>query len=559
MSKHIESSHFIEQIIQADLDAGFPAEKLRFRFPPEPNGYLHIGHVKAIALNFNLGKKFNAPVNLRFDDTNPAKESDEFVNAIKNDLQWLGYEWAEERYASDYFDKLFAWAKELISKGLAYVDLQNSEEIAVQKGTPTRAGINSPFRDTTPRQNLALFNEMAAGKHGEGSMALRAKINMNSPNMLLRDPVIYRILNKEHHRTGSTWCIYPMYDWTHGESDYIEGISHSLCTLEFKPHRDLYEWFLSNLTPLGHSYPKQREFARLNLSYTVTSKRKLAVLIENKFVSGWDDPRMPTISGLRRRGYTPEALRNFVETAGVSKRENVIDVSLLEFCVREDLNLKASRVMAVLDPIKLVITNYPEGVTEMLEAENNPEDESKGSRLIPFSKNLFIERDDFKEEVNRKYFRLTLGKEVRLKSAYIIEGQSLVKDAEGNIIEIYCTYDSDSKSGSGSEASQRKVKGTIHWVSQETSISAQVNVYDRLFNDESPDQHKDQDFTDFINRDSLSQLMAKVEPSLVNLIPGTNVQFQRLGYFVLDINSTHGNLIFNKTVGLRDTWSKKGN
>jgi len=559
MSKHIESSHFIEQIIQADLDAGFPAEKLRFRFPPEPNGYLHIGHVKAIALNFNLGKKFNAPVNLRFDDTNPAKESDEFVNAIKNDLQWLGYEWAEERYASDYFDKLFAWAKELISKGLAYVDLQNSEEIAVQKGTPTRAGINSPFRDTTPRQNLALFNEMAAGKHGEGSMALRAKINMNSPNMLLRDPVIYRILNKEHHRTGSTWCIYPMYDWTHGESDYIEGISHSLCTLEFKPHRELYEWFLSNLTPLGHSYPKQREFARLNLSYTVTSKRKLAVLIENKFVSGWDDPRMPTISGLRRRGYTPEALRNFVETAGVSKRENVIDVSLLEFCVREDLNLKASRVMAVLDPIKLVITNYPEGVTEMLEAENNPEDESKGSRLIPFSKNLFIERDDFKEEVNRKYFRLTLGKEVRLKSAYIIEGQSLVKDAEGNIIEIYCTYDSDSKSGSGSEASQRKVKGTIHWVSQETSISAQVNVYDRLFNDESPDQHKDQDFTDFINRDSLSQLMAKVEPSLVNLIPGTNVQFQRLGYFVLDINSTHGNLIFNKTVGLRDTWSKKGN
>ena len=559
MSEHIESSHFIEQIIQADLDAGFPAEKLRFRFPPEPNGYLHIGHVKAIALNFNLGKKFNAPVNLRFDDTNPAKESDEFVNAIKNDLQWLGYEWAEERYASDYFDKLFAWAKELISKGLAYVDLQNSEEIAVQKGTPTRAGINSPFRDTTPRQNLALFNEMAAGKHGEGSMALRAKINMNSPNMLLRDPVIYRILNKEHHRTGSTWCIYPMYDWTHGESDYIEGISHSLCTLEFKPHRELYEWFLSNLTPLGHSYPKQREFARLNLSYTVTSKRKLAVLIENKFVSGWDDPRMPTISGLRRRGYTPEALRNFVETAGVSKRENVIDVSLLEFCVREDLNLKASRVMAVLDPIKLVITNYPEGVTEMLEAENNPEDESKGSRLIPFSKNLFIERDDFKEEVNRKYFRLTLGKEVRLKSAYIIEGQSLVKDAEGNIIEIYCTYDSDSKSGSGSEASQRKVKGTIHWVSQETSISAQVNVYDRLFNDESPDQHKDQDFTDFINRDSLSQLMAKVEPSLVNLIPGTNVQFQRLGYFVLDINSTHGNLIFNKTVGLRDTWSKKGN
>ena len=559
MSEHNESSHFIEQIIQADLDAGFPAEKLRFRFPPEPNGYLHIGHVKAIALNFNLGKKFNAPVNLRFDDTNPAKESVEYVNAIKNDIQWLGYEWAEERYASDYFDQLFAWAKELISKGLAYVDPQDSEEMAAQKGTPTREGTNSPFRDTSPEQNLVLFNEMQAGKHAEGSMALRAKIDMSSPNMLLRDPVIYRILNKDHHRTGSTWCIYPMYDWTHGESDYIEGISHSLCTLEFKPHRDLYEWFLSNLSPLEHHYPKQREFARLNLSYTVTSKRKLAVLIENKTVSGWDDPRMPTISGLRRRGYTPEALRNFVETAGVSKRENVIDVSLLEYCVREDLNSKASRVMAVLDPIKLVITNYPEGATEMLEAENNPEDESKGSRLIPFSKNLFIERDDFKEEANRKYFRLTLGKEVRLKSAYIIEGQSIVKDSEGNIIEIHCTYDSNSKSGSGSEASQRKVKGTIHWVSQETSISAQVNVYDRLFSDESPDQHKDQDFTEFINRDSLSQLTAKVEPSLVNLIPGTNVQFQRLGYFVTDINSTSDNLIFNKTVGLRDTWSKKSN
>ena len=559
MSEHNESSHFIEQIIQADLDAGFPAEKLRFRFPPEPNGYLHIGHVKAIALNFNLGKKYNAPVNLRFDDTNPAKESVEYVNAIKNDIQWLGYEWAEERYASDYFDQLFAWAKELISKGLAYVDPQDSEELAAQKGTPTREGTNSPFRDTSPEQNLVLFNEMQAGNHAEGSMALRAKIDMSSPNMLLRDPVIYRILNKDHHRTGSTWCIYPMYDWTHGESDYIEEISHSLCTLEFKPHRDLYDWFLSNLSPLEHHYPKQREFARLNLSYTVTSKRKLAVLIKNKTVSGWDDPRMPTISGLRRRGYTPEALRNFVETAGVSKRENVIDVSLLEYCVREDLNSKASRVMAVLDPIKLVITNYPEGATEMLEAENNPEDESKGSRLIPFSKNLFIERDDFKEEANRKYFRLTLGKEVRLKSAYIIEGQSIVKDSEGNIIEIHCTYDSDSKSGSGSEASQRKVKGTIHWVSQDTSISAQVNVYDRLFSDESPDQHKDQDFTEFINRDSLGQLTAKVEPSLVNLLPGTNVQFQRLGYFVTDINSTSDNLIFNKTAGLRDTWSKKSN
>ena len=559
MLENTEPLHFIEQIVTADLDAGFATDKLRFRFPPEPNGYLHIGHVKAIALNFNLGKRFNAPVNLRFDDTNPAKESVEFVNAIKNDIQWLGYDWAEERYASDYFDQLFAWAQELISKGLAYVDSQSSEEMAIQKGTPTKAGTNSPFRDTDSETNIKLFQEMADGKHEEGTLVLRAKIDMASPNMLLRDPVIYRILKKDHHRTGATWCIYPMYDWTHGESDYIEGISHSLCTLEFKPHRDLYEWFLSNLNPLGHHYPKQREFARLNLSYTVTSKRKLAKLIEMNVVSGWDDPRMPTISGLRRRGYTPQSLRNFVETAGISKRENVIDASLLEFCVREDLNAKASRVMAVLNPVKLVITNYPEGATEMLEAENNPEDPSKGSRLMPFSKNLFIERDDFKEDANRKYFRLTLGKEVRLKNGYIIEGQSVIKDADGTITEIHCTYDPDSKSGSDTEASQRKVKGTIHWVNQETAVAAQVNLYDRLFSDESPDQHKDQEYTDFINEDSLKQITAQVEPSLVNLTPGTNVQFQRLGYFVTDIDSTEDNLVFNKTVGLRDTWAKKAN
>ena len=559
MPENTEPLHFIEQIVAADLDAGFATDKLRFRFPPEPNGYLHIGHVKAIALNFNLGKRFNAPVNLRFDDTNPAKESVEFVNAIKNDIQWLGYDWAEERYASDYFDQLFAWAQELISKGLAYVDSQSSEDMAIQKGTPTQAGTNSPFRDTDSETNIKLFQEMADGKHEEGTLVLRAKIDMASPNMLLRDPVIYRILKKDHHRTGATWCIYPMYDWTHGESDYIEGISHSLCTLEFKPHRDLYEWFLSNLNPLGHHYPKQREFARLNLSYTVTSKRKLAKLIEMNVVSGWDDPRMPTISGLRRRGYTPQSLRNFVETAGISKRENVIDASLLEFCVREDLNAKASRVMAVLDPVKLVITNYPEGATEMLEAENNPEDPSKGSRLMPFSKNLFIERDDFKEDANRKYFRLTLGKEVRLKNGYIIEGQSVIKDADGTITEIHCTYDPDSKSGSGTEASQRKVKGTIHWVNQETAVAAQVNLYDRLFSDESPDQRKDQEYTDFINEDSLKQITAQVEPSLVNLTPGTNVQFQRLGYFVTDIDSTEDNLVFNKTVGLRDTWAKKAN
>jgi len=559
MPKNTDSLHFIEQIVQADLEAGFSGDKLRFRFPPEPNGYLHIGHVKAIALNFNLGKRFNAPVNLRFDDTNPAKESIEFVNAIKSDIKWLGYEWSEERYASDYFDQLFVWAQELIFKGVAYVDSQSSEDMAIQKGTPRQSGTNSPFRDTDPETNIKLFQEMADGKHEEGTLVLRAKIDMASPNMLLRDPVIYRILNKDHHRTGSTWCIYPMYDWSHGESDYIEGISHSLCTLEFKPHRDLYEWFLSSLNPLDHHYPKQREFARLNLSYTVTSKRKLAKLIEMNLVSGWDDPRMPTISGLRRRGYTPQSLRSFVETVGISKRENVIDASLLEFCVREDLNIKASRVMAVLDPVKLVITNYQEGATEMLEAENNPEDPSKGSRLMPFSKNLFIERDDFKEDANRKYFRLTLGKEVRLKNGYIIEGQSVIKDADGTIIEIHCKYDPDSKSGSGSEASQRKVKGTIHWVNQETAIAAQVNLYDRLFSDESPDQYKEHDYTEFFNEDSLKQIIAQVEPSLVNLISGTNVQFQRLGYFVTDIDSTSDNLIFNKTVGLRDTWGKKAN
>jgi glutaminyl-tRNA synthetase len=557
MTEKIDSLHFIEQLIQDDLDAGFSPEELRFRFPPEPNGYLHIGHVKAIALNFNLGKRFDAPVNLRFDDTNPAKESVEYVNAIKKDIQWLGYQWAKECYASDYFEQLFAWANELINKGLAYVDSQISEEIASQKGTPTQAGTNSPFRDTPPEENLKLFKEMADGKHNEGSLVLRAKIDMASPNMLMRDPVIYRILNKEHHRTGNQWCIYPMYDWTHGESDYIESISHSLCTLEFKPHRDLYEWFLNNISPLDHKYPKQREFARLNLSYTVTSKRKLAVLIENGTVTGWDDPRMPTISGLRRRGYTPQSLRNFVETAGISKRENVIDVSLLEFCVREDLNTKAPRFMAVLDPIKLVITNYPEGSTEKVEAENNPEDASQGSRLLPFSRNLFIERNDFKEEANRKYFRLTIGKEVRLKNGYIIEGQKVIKDSEGNVAEVHCTYDPDSRSGSGSLASQRKVKGTIHWVNQETAIQAKVNLYDRLFNVENPGQNKDQEFTDFINTESLQQVTAQVEPSLVNLSVGTNVQFQRLGYFVVDDDSTENNLVFNKTVSLRDTWAKK--
>ena len=445
MAEEKTSLHFIEQMIEDDLSNGFSPDKIRFRFPPEPNGFLHVGHLKAIALNFNLGKRYNAPVNLRFDDTNPVKENQEFVDAIKENISWLGFQWENECYASDYFEQLYQWAVHLIKDGKAYIDSQDSETIANQKGTPTQAGTNSPFRNRSVKENLDLFEEMKAGKHPEGAHVLRAKIDMASPNMLLRDPVMYRILFKHHHRTGDAWCIYPMYDWTHGESDYIEGVSHSLCTLEFKPHRDLYDWFLDQLPPSNDLRPYQTEFARLNLSYTVTSKRKLAQLIENKIVSDWDDPRMPTISGMRRRGYPPNALINFVNTAGISKRENVIDVSLLEFCVREELNKTATRIMAVVNPVRLIITNYPEAKEEVLEAINNPEDESQGSRNIPFSKELYIEREDFKEEANRKYFRLTLGKEVRLKNAYIIKGTSVEKDADGNITTIYCTYDEDSK------------------------------------------------------------------------------------------------------------------
>ena len=557
MAEEKTSLHFIEQMIEDDLSNGFSPDKIRFRFPPEPNGFLHVGHLKAIALNFNLGKRYNAPVNLRFDDTNPVKENQEFVDAIKENIAWLGFQWENECYASDYFEQLYQWAVHLIKEGKAYIDSQDSETIANQKGTPTQAGTNSPFRKRSVEENLTLFEEMKAGKHVEGAHVLRAKIDMASPNMLLRDPVMYLILFKHHHRTGDAWCIYPMYDWTHGESDYIEGVSHSLCTLEFKPHRDLYDWFLNQLPPSNDLRPYQTEFARLNLSYTVTSKRKLAQLIENKIVSDWDDPRMPTISGMRRRGYPPNALINFVNTAGISKRENVIDVSLLEFCVREELNKTAARVMAVVNPVKLIITNYPEGKEEVLEAINNPEDETQGSRNIPFSRELYIEIEDFKEEANRKYFRLTLGKEVRLKNAYIIKGTSVEKDADGNITTIYCTYDEDSKSGSGTEASMRKVKGTIHWVSAAHALDAEVRNYDRLFNDEAPDQHKEKDFTDFINEDSFSIQNAKVEPSLANLDEGIAVQFQRLGYYILDKDAKQGQLVFNKTVGLRDNWSKK--
>ena len=557
MSEEKASLHFIEQIIEDDLSNGFDSSKIRFRFPPEPNGFLHVGHLKAIALNFNLGQRYNAPVNLRFDDTNPVKENQEFVDAIKENIEWLGFAWDKECYASDYFQQLYDWAVYLIKEGKAYIDSQDSETMAQQKGTPTQAGENSPFRDRPIEENLRLFQEMKDGKHKEGTHVLRAKIDMASPNMLLRDPVMYRILFKHHHRTGDQWCIYPMYDWTHGESDYIEQISHSLCTLEFKPHRDLYGWFLGQLPSSEDLRPYQREFARLNLSYTVTSKRKLAQLVEENHVNGWDDPRMPTISGMRRRGYPPQALINFVNTAGISKRENVIDVSLLEFCVREELNKTTARVMAVVNPVKLVITNYPDGQEEKLTAINNPEDDSQGSRSLPFSKEIYIEREDFKEEANRKFFRLTLGKEVRLKNAYIIKGESVVKDSEGNITEIHCTYDSDSKSGSGSEASMRKVKGTIHWVSVAHAVEATVHNYDRLFSDESPDQHKEASFLDFINPSSLHSQKAMVEPSLSSLAKGERVQFQRLGYYVVDKSSSEDQLVFNKTVGLRDTWAKK--
>ena len=557
MNEEKDSLNFLEQIIEEDLSKDYTPSDLCFRFPPEPNGYLHIGHLKAIAINFNLGNRYQAPVNLRFDDTNPVKENQVYVDAIKDNISWLGFQWKNECYASDYFQQLFDWALYLIDHDKAYIDQQSSDAIAEQKGTPTVNGTNSPYRNRPRSDSRRLFLEMKDGKHEEGTMVLRAKIDMSSPNMLMRDPVMYRILFQTHHRTGDKWCIYPMYDWTHGESDYIEGVSHSLCSLEFKPHRELYEWFLNQLPISDRRKPKQREFARLNLSYTVTSKRKLAELVDNYHVQGWDDPRMPTLAGLKRRGYTPASLINFVNTAGVSKRENLIDVSLLEFCVREHLNKIAPRVMAVLDPVKLVITNYPEGKSEQLTAENNPEDPDQGTRLLPFSNTLYIERDDFKEEANRKYFRLTLGKEVRLKNAYIIKGTDVVKDADGNIIEIHCTYDSESKSGSGTEASLRKVKGTIHWVDANSCINAEVRSYDRLFFDERPDQHEDKSFLDFINKESLIVKKAKVEPSLADLAQEQQVQFQRLGYFILDPDSTRQQLVFNKTVGLRDSWSKK--
>lgn len=551
--------NFLDEQVQEDLKGKLSIDDLKFRFPPEPNGYLHIGHAASLYLNFGLALKFGAPIYLRFDDTNPVKEEQKFVDAIKEDIEWLGFKWSEERYTSDYFQQLYDWAIMLIEKGKAYVDKQSSEEIAQQKGTPTSAGTNSPYRNRSIEENLMLFNQMKAGDFPEGKMVLRAKIDMDSPNMLMRDPIMYRIVHKAHHRTGLVWHIYPMYDWAHGQSDFIEGISHSLCTLEFGSHRELYNWFIKQLNLEGKLEPRQFEFARRNLSYTVLSKRKLSELVELKIVTGWDNPRMPTIAGLRRRGYTPNAIKTFSEKTGISKRDNVSDIALLEHAIREELNTTAPRVMVVVNPIKIVITNYSED-EEWLEIENNQEDASAGKRKVPFSKELAIEQEDFKEEANRKFFRLTIGKEVRLKGAYIIKANSVIKDASGNITEIHCTYDPLSKSGSTTEESKRKVKGTLHWVSINHAINVEVRDYDRLFTVEAPDSYKDKDYKEFINPNSLKiNTTALAEPHLKNAKQSNRYQFQRLGYYSVDTNSSQKKLIFNKTVSLKASNKMKQN
>lgn len=539
--------NFLEQIIKSDLNLGFNKKQLRFRFPPEPNGYLHIGHAKSICLNFGLGRTFSAPVNLRFDDTNPEKENLEYINSIKEDIKWLGFKWDSECYASDYFDQLYDWAVFLIKKNKAYVDSQSQETISTQRGVPTSPGTSSPFRERSVEENLNLFKKMKLGEFSPGDCVLRAKIDMSSPNMHMRDPVLYRILNHKHHRTGEKWKIYPTYDWAHGQSDYIENISHSFCTLEFEVHRELYDWLLNNIEKSKDLVPKQREFARLNLSYTIMSKRKLSDLVNDKLVQGWDDPRMPTISGLRRRGVPPEAIISFCDKIGVSKRENIIDYALLDFCTREVLNKISHRVMVVISPVELIIENYPDAKTEILMAENNPEDLSYGEREITFSKHLFIEREDFLEEANRKFFRLTLGKEVRLKNAYIIKGERVEKDSKGNIKKIYCSYDSKSKSGSGSSESLRKVKGTIHWVDKNNHENISIKFYDKLFNVEAPNE----DFKNQINDNSFNETYnAVAEKSLKNADFNFYYQFQRLGYFKLD--KIDSKKIFNRTVTLRD-------
>ncbi len=552
-----KGKNFIEQIIDEDLSSGFDRSKLQFRFPPEPNGFLHIGHVKAIVLNFELAKKYGAKINLRFDDTNPENEDQIYIDAIKEDISWLGYNWDKECYASDYFDTLHDWAVGLIKKDKAYVDSQTSVEMAEQKGTPTEPGTESPFRNRPIEESLDLFSKMKNGDFEQGKHVLRAKISMSSSNMLMRDPVIYRALDSHHPRTKDKWKIYPMYDWTHGESDYIEQVTHSLCTLEFKPHRDLYDWFLDIVVDPKKIRPKQREFARLNLSHTITSKRKLLSLVQNNYVSGWDDPRMPTISGLRRRGYSPDALKNFVATAGVAKRENIIEMSLLEFCVREDLNKKCNRLMVVQDPLKITISNYPDQQVEELSLINNPENPDSGSRDVSFSKEIFIEKNDFLEDPPKKYFRLSPGNEVRLKGAYIIKADEVIKDSEGNITEVICSYDSKSKSGSGTPESQRKVKGTLHWVCCSSNIPVEIREYDRLFEHPSPGDFSEEDLAIAINKESIKVFNGYAEQELSKASISESFQFQRKGYYIKDADSKTEKHVFNKTVSLRDNWKKK--
>ncbi|MGA3012600.1 MAG: glutamine--tRNA ligase/YqeY domain fusion protein [Bacteroidales bacterium] len=552
--KNERSLNFLEEIIEEDLRNNVNEGRVHTRFPPEPNGYLHIGHAKSICLNFGLGKKYNGKTNLRFDDTNPVKEDIEYVDSIMEDVRWLGFDWEDRLfYASDYFDQLYEFAVILIRKGKAYVCDMTSDEISETRGTPTRPGKESPYRSRTIEENLTLFQRMKEGEFPDGAKVLRARIDMASPNMQMRDPVLYRILHATHHRTGDKWCIYPMYDFAHGQSDSIERITHSICTLEFEVHRPLYDWLIREI---GIYAPRQIEFARLNLSYTIMSKRKLLELVQNNLVNGWDDPRMPTICGLRRRGYTPESIRNFADTIGVAKRDNVIDVSLLEFCIREDLNKRSNRIMAVLNPVKVVIDNFPEGRVEEMEAVNNPEDETKGKRLVPFSREIFIEREDFMEEPPKKFFRLFPGGEVRLRSAYIIKCESIVKDPQtGQILEIHCTYDPETRSGM--PQSNRKVKGTLHWVSVNHAVEAEVRLYDRLFIKENPDDAEEgKDYKDYLNPDSLRIAKGYIEPSVKTAIPGDKFQFERLGYFTVDKDTSDEKMVFNRTVTLKDSWVK---
>ena len=546
---------FIEQIIIDDLEAGKNGGRIHTRFPPEPNGYLHIGHAKAICLNFGMAQKYGGKCNLRFDDTNPVKEDVEYVDSIKEDIRWLGFDWEDrEYYASDYFGELFEYAVDLIKRGLAYVDDQSAEIIAEQKGTPTKAGEESPYRSRPIEENLDLFYRMNEGEFDEGSRVLRVKIDMASPNMHMRDPIIYRILKKEHHRTGDKWNVYPMYDFAHGECDYYEGITHSLCTLEFEVHRPLYDWLVEHLKSDDYR-PRQIEFNRLNLTYTVMSKRRLLELVQEERVKGWDDPRMPTLCGLRRRGYTPESIKKFIDMIGYTKVEAINDVTLLEHAVRDDLNIKAPRVFGVLNPVKVVITNYPDDMVEELELINNPEDESMGSRKVHFCKEVYIEREDFMEDPPNKFFRLAPGREVRLKGAYIVKCDSFKRNERGEIEEIYCTYDKETKSGN--ERSGRRVKGTLHWVSARHAADAEVRLYDRLFKHENPLEDKETDFREFLNPDSLEVLEGcKIEPWLADAKPLEKFQFQRMGYFCVDYDSTPDKPVFNRTISLKDTWAK---